>query len=355
MNVIKFFLLLLVIIIAVFSIVRKSVKDEKRDSRNSYTDANNALNNAILKMKPIVYTIYIGILAICLLFSSIYFTSEQEIGFTSMFGHNSVIEGPGMHFKVPFLSKKYVYDSTTKGMPIGYFEETDESMEEDSLMITSDFNFVNVDFYIEYRITDPIEYCYGSNDPEGILKNIAQAAIRNTVGQYSVDSVMTTGKSEIEIKVFDDIVKELEKHYTGLTVSNVTIQDSEPPTNEVANAFKEVENAKQNAETVINKAHEYENTQIPAAEAEAEQIKQAATATKTERTNAAKEEVAKFEALYAEYQNNPETVKQRLYYETLQEILPNMEVIIGKDSKVIYVKDSKESETKADVVTSGIE
>ncbi len=360
MGVIKFFLLLLVIIIAFFSIVRKSIKQEKGDSWNSHNDTNNALK-AILKMKPIVYGVYIGIVAISLLFGSIYFTSEQEIGFTSFFGHNTMIEGPGMHFKIPFLSQKHVYDSTTKGMPVGYVEATDETNAEDSLMITSDFNFVNIDFYIEYRIVDPIEYCYGSDNPEGVLENIAQAAIRNTVGQYDVDSVLTTGKSEIETKVYDEIIERIEEHHIGISVSNVTIQDSEPPTQEVNNAFKAVEDAKQGAETATNKAREYENEQIPAAEAKAEEVKQAATAAQTERINAAKEEVAKFEALFTEYQRNPETVKQRLYYEALQEVLPNMEIIIGKDAKVIYVKDGATNQTntissqKATVTVPGTE
>ena len=342
MGVIKFFLLLLVIIIAFFSVIQKSIKiNEKAEdehSWNTYRDSTKQLK-AILKIKPIVYGVYIGIVAISLLFGSIYFTNEQEIGFTSFFGHNTMIEGPGMHFKIPFLSQKHVYDSTTKGMPIGYVEGTDESNTEDSLMITSDFNFINIDFYIEYRIVDPIEYCYGSDDPEGVLKNIAQASIRNTVGQYDVDSVLTTGKSEIETKVYEEIIERIEEHHIGISVGNVTIQDSEPPTSEVNDAFKAVETAKQGAETTINNARKYANEQIPAAEAKAEEVKQAATATKTERTNAAREEVAKFNALFTEYQRNPETVKQRLYYEALQEVLPNMEIIIGKDAKVIYVKD----------------
>ena len=357
MGVIKFFLLLLVIIMAFFSIVRKSIKSNQKEeeSRNYYRDTTKELK-FILKLKPIVYGIYIGIVAISLLFGSIYFTNEQEIGFTSFFGHNTMIEGPGMHFKIPFLSQKHVYDSTTKGMPVGYVEGTDESNAEDSLMITSDFNFINIDFYIEYRIVDPIEYCYGSDDPEGVLKNIAQASIRNTVGQYNVDAVLTTGKSEIETKVYEEIIERIEEHHIGISVGNVTIQDSEPPTSEVNDAFKAVEPAKQGAETTINNARKYANEQIPAAEAKAEEVKQAATATKTERTNAAKEEVAKFEALFKEYQRNPETVKRRLYYEALQEILPNMEVIIGKDAKVIYIKDgvniqTNETSSKKNTVT----
>ena len=334
MLIVKILLAITVIVTAVFAVVRNLSKDENR-----YQDEREDLEK-ILKLRPFVYG-GIGVITLVIaLITGIYFTDEQDIGFTTMFGKNTMIDGPGMHFKVPFISEKHVYDATTKGMAIGYDEENNESEEADSLMITSDINFVNIDFYIEYRISDPIQYCYETNNPELLLKDIAMSAIRNTVGQYDVDSVMTTGKPEIESKVFDDIVAGLEDHSTGLTISNVTIQDSEPPTTEVATAFKDVENAKQNAETVVNKAHEYENTKIPAAEAEAEKIKQAANAAKTERVNQAKEEVAEFEALFTEYQKNPDTVKQRLYYEALEEILPNMEIIIGEDSKIVYIKGS---------------
>ena len=286
---------------------------------------------------PIAYGSFALIFVIVAIFSSLLITNEQQVGFTEMLGQTSLIDSAGLHFKVPFISHKYIYDGTTHGIAIGYDENTDESKTDDSLMITSDFNFVNIDFYLEYRISDPIEYRYGSQNPEEVLRNIAQSAIRNTVGQYDVDSVLTTGKSEIEMKVYEDIIAELDNHSLGLTVMNVTIQDSEPPTNEVANAFKEVENAKQGAESVINEAREYANTNLPAAEADAEAIKQKANASKTERVNAAKEEVANFEALFAEYSKNPETVKARLYYEALEEILPKMEIIISDDSNIVYV------------------
>ena len=167
------------------------------------------------------------------------------------------------------------------------------------------------------------------------------AAIRNTVGQVDVDSAMTTGKSEIESKVLDDIILELDKHQTGLTVSNISIQDTEAPTEEVQAAFKAVEDAKQGASTAVNEANKYTNERIPEAEAAASKIKSSAEATRTERVNQASEEVAKFNAIYDEYQKNPEVIKQRLYLDTLGEVLPNMEIVIG-DGKVIYVTGNGE-------------
>ena len=291
------------------------------------------------KIRIIVYGVLTGIFALLALVNAIFFTNEQQTAFTMRFGNPVMVENAGIHFKIPFVTRVYKYDATTKGMAIGYDPETDESKLEESLMITSDFNFVNTDFHIDYRISDPIEYEFGSNNPEGILRNMAQSSIRNTVGQYGVDAVITTGKGEIEAVVKNDIIEKLQQHSTGLSIVNVTIQDAEPPTKEVAKAFNDVENAKQDADTAINNAKKSEKEKIPNAEAEADKIIKTAQAVKMERINQANQEVAEFNALFKEFMQNPETVKKQLYYSTMKEILPNMEIIIGSDSKVVYVKN----------------
>ena len=292
------------------------------------------------KLVKIVKISLIGVLTIGIFIfvvtDSIFVTTEQEIGFTTFLGKNTQIENAGIHFKIPFLTEVHKMDGTTQGMPIGYTMDNDESVYEDSLMITSDFNFINMDFYVEYRISDPITYIYSTSNPEEFLENITLAAIRNTVGQVDVDQAMTTGKSEIEAKVLDNIIQELAKHTTGLTVTNISIHDTEAPTSEVQAAFKAVEDAKQGASTAENEANKYTNEKVPEAEAAASKIKSSAEATRTERINQANQEVAQFNAVYDEYQKNPEVIKQKLYLDTLGEILPNMEVIIG-DGKVIYV------------------
>lgn len=335
MGIIKFLFFLIILAVLFFIELKRIVKHmQKKTTEDTETEK---ICQMILRTKPFVLGGIVAIAVILGVYSSIFVTNEQQVGFTSTFGKNTIIEGAGIHLKAPFVSEKHLFDATTKGMAIGYTEENNETQSQESLMITSDFNFINIDFYLEYRITDPIEYYYGSSNPEELLRNIAQSSIRNTVGQYEVDAVMTTGKSEIEVTILESIVNELGNHKTGITITNITIQDAEPPTQEVAKAFQEVEDAKQNADTAFNQAQKYTNEKVPAAEAKAEAVKQAADAAKTERINAAKEEVATFEALYKEYQNNPNTVKNRMYFDALKEILPNLEVIIGKDSKVVYV------------------
>lgn len=145
--------------------------------------------------------------------------------------------------------------------------------------------------------------------------------------------------------VKEQIIEKLQDHSTGLTVERVVIQDAEPPTSEVSDAFKAVETAKQDAESNVNNAKAAEQTKIPAAEAEADQILKVAEAAKTERINQATQEVAEFEALYQEYMKNPDTVKKQLYLSMMEDILPEMEIIIGSDSKVIYVKNGQVTTT----------
>lgn len=341
--------LLLIIMLTVFTVMKNMVLVRKasQEENTRYYDDSLETMQFVLKLKPWILLGFGVIVIVIGLFTSIYSTNEKEIGFTSIFGKNELISSAGIHFKVPFISSKHVFDATTQGMAIGYAEETDESKTEDSLMITSDFNFINIDFYLEYRIIDPIQYYYCTDNPEGILENIAQSAIRNTVGRYSVDEVMTTGKGQIEIDVLNDIESELSNCETGLAVLNITIQDSEPPTKDVTKAFKDVEDAKQNADTAVNEANAYTNTQIPAAEAKAQKIKQDAEATKTVRINEAKEEVASFEALFSEYSLNPETVKNRMYLDALSEVLPNMKIIVAEDGQVIYVNNGNTEVTQS--------
>lgn len=325
-----FVLLVIALIISrtVFSAIISSSQKE-----DSYFDEDDAENSR--RIKKVISIVLCIVMLIVAIVSSIYVIGEQNLAIITTFGKAEAVSGTGMHFKIPFIQKVKKFDSTIQGFAIGYQEEDNETQENDSLMITTDFNFVNVDFYIEYRINDAIMYEYGSSDPVGTLKNIALASIRNTIGSYNVDDVLTTGKSEIQAVIKEDIMKELEKRQTGLMLVNVTIQDAEPPTTEVSQAFKSVENAKQQADTNRNNAEQYQNEQIPKATAEADAIIQEANATKQERINEANGEVALFNAMYEEYRKDPDTSKIRMYYEAMEELMPNLQIIVnGTDSEI---------------------
>jgi len=291
--------------------------------------------------------VIIAVLAVIVL-NSFYTITEQEAAVVTTFGIASPTTESGLHFKIPFVQQVQKVDTTIKGFPIGYDAQTNNSIEDESLMITSDFNFVNVDFYIEYRVTDPVKALYASENYEAVLKTIAQSCIRAEIGSYPVDSVITTGKSEIQSNIREKISTHLEQKDIGITLINLTIQDAEPPTAEVLEAFMNVESAKQGAETAVNNANKYRNEQIPAAEAEVDQILKEAESAKEARINEAQGQASRFNEIYNEYKKYPLITKQRMFYEAMEELLPDLKVIIdgsesGTTQKILPIEPLMES------------
>ncbi|MBR5474593.1 MAG: protease modulator HflK, partial [Lachnospiraceae bacterium] len=148
---------------------------------------------------------------------------------------------------------------------------------------------------------------------------------------YNVDSVLTTGKNEIQANIKEMLMDKLEQYKIGITLRDISIQDAEPPTMDVTYAFKAVETAKQGKDTAINNANKYANEVLPAAQANADMIIQAAEAEKAAKINEANGQTARFNSLYEEYKNYPLITKQRMFYETMEGLLPNMKVIIQSD------------------------
>ncbi len=277
------------------------------------------------KAKKIVLAVVILFVAGIVVSGSFYTIREEEQAVVCTFGSPQAVTTPGLHFKIPFIQTVDKVSTTINGFSIGYNSTGDG---EEAMMITSDYNFLHVDFYAEYRVTDPVKALYASEDPVEILKNIAQNCIRTTIGSYTVDSVLTTGKNEIQANIKQMIIDKLEVYDIGIQLVNITIQDAEPPTDAVSMAFKEVETAKQGKETSVNNANKYRNEKIPAAEAEADRIIQEAEAAKQERINEANGQVARFNALYEEYINYPEVTRRRMFYETMEDVLPGLKVVI---------------------------
>ena len=279
-------------------------------------------------LRVLIPIVVILVLAGAVFFNSFYELNEDEFAVITTFGRPSVVSTPGLKFKLPVIQQKTIVSKATHGLTIGYDQRTNASIASESVMITVDYNFVNVDFYVEYRVTDPVKFLYHSADPVGILKMLCQSYIRDTIGLYKVDDVITTGKSEIQAAIKDKILARLEQEDLGLALVSITIQDAEPPTVEVQEAFKAVETAKQGAETAINNANKYANEVMPAAEADADEIMQQAEAYKTARINEANGQASRFSQLYEEYSRYPEITRQRLFYEKISDIFPGMKVVI---------------------------
>lgn len=266
-----------------------------------------------------------------------YQIAEQEQAVLTTLGVPKAVTETGLHFKIPLIQRVEKVNTTIQGFPIGYSMNDDSVVEHEGIMITSDYNFIDVDFFVEYRIAEPVQYLYASEQPEDILKNIAQSSIRTVIASYTVDDVLTTGKSEIQAKIKEMILQKMEEEDIGIQLVNITIQDSEPPTQEVMLAFKAVETAKQGKETALNNANKYRNEQLPEAEAQADQIVKDAEAEKQVRINEAEAEVARFNAMYEEYVKNPLITKQRMFYETMEDVLPDLKLIIDNGEGVSKV------------------
>lgn len=302
-------------------------------------------------IKKFGWIVLLAIVVLILGGNSTYQINEQEQAVLVTLGKPQAVTDSGLHFKIPFIQKVIKVDTTIHGFGIGYDANTGMVVDADeSLMITSDYNFVNVDFFVEYKVTDPVKAVYNSQNPEMILKNMAQGCIRSVVASYDVDSVLTTGKSEIQATIKQLIVNKLEEQDLGIMLVNITIQDSEPPTTEVMEAFKAVETAKQGKETALNNANKYRNEEIPEAQAKADGIIKEAEAKKEQRINEATAQVARFNAMYEEYVKNPTVTRLRMFYEAMEDVMPDLKVIIvGTDGvETVLPLDSFTGDATAD-------
>ena len=306
---------------------------------NSYSGPNSGSNDPNTstpskgsRVKKVLVTIPVVMLLIVCAISSIYTIEEDQYAVIKTFGSVVVEETPGIKFKIPFIQSVKKVSKASKQFSVGYNIETDESIYKESFMITSDYNFVNVDFYFEYQITDPVKYFYAAEEPEVIVKNLAQSYIRDTVGSHEVDEVLTTGKYEIQTEVRTKLQERLDAEDIGIQITNAVIQDSEVPTSEVAQAFKNVEDAKQGMETAINNANADANTRLPQANAQADKIVKDAQAQKEALIAEAEGQASRFNSLYEEYKKFPLVTKERMFYETMEEVLPGMKVYITDGS-----------------------
>ncbi len=303
----------------------------------TYKWSPNGGNRQPIDWKKLGTKILIGVLAVIVLvgvLTCFYTVDDKQQAVVTTFGKVTDITDAGLHFKLPFgiQNVKKVDVNVYQKIELGYNTEGEGNYtvkNNESTMITGDYNIVNVDFFVEYKISNPERYLFSSNDPEMILRNLIQSQVRNVVGSTSVDAVLTDGKESIQMQVKELVTQILEEYDIGLTLVDVRIQDSEPPTQEVIEAFKAVETAKQKAETVVNDAKAYQNAQLPDAQAKADKLLQNAEYLRQKRINEANQQVAMFNAMYKEYAQNPEITRSRMYYEAISQILPGVKLYMN--------------------------
>lgn len=322
-------------------------KDKDKDKAKNKVkddDIDEVGSKRVKRAVNIVKFVIIAIILLSAVFDSYYYVNEQENAVVTMFGKVITTNTAGLYFKIPFIQKVQMVDVTTHGTGVGYTisnngQNITDTM--DGIMITSDFNLLNIDFYLEYKVSDPVAYLYNSNNPEEILRDIALSSIRSVVGNYTVDEAMTTAKSQIQSDVKEEMMRELSERDIGLQVINITVQDSEPPTDDIIAAFKSVETAKQGADTAKNNALQYQNKELPNATAQADRIRKDAEAQKATRIAEAEGQVARLDKIYEQYKLYPLITKKRMFYETMEEVLPSLKIIITDgETQEIYPIES---------------
>lgn len=274
-------------------------------------------------------------------FLSFYTVEPEEVGVVQRFGEYQRTAEPGLNFKVPFaetvqivpverqLKQEFGYRTLESGIQTQYQKQ---GYGGESLMLTGDLNLADVEWVVQYRIADPYNYLFKVRNPDNTLRDMSEAAMRQVVGNRTVNEVLTIGRASVAARV-QEILQELNTEYeTGVQIEQVVLQDINPP-DPVKPSFNAVNEAQQQRETLINQARSEYNRVIPRARGEAERSIQQAEGYATNRTNTALGEVAAFKELYTEYVRAPQVTKRRIYYETMQDLLPKIgnKVITDQD------------------------
>lgn len=274
----------------------------------------------------------IGGAVILMGFQSFYTVGPEEVGMIMRFGEYIRTAESGLRFKIPFveqarivpverqLKQEFGYRTVRADVESTYRKA---GYEGESLMLTGDLNLADVEWVVQYRIADPYQFLFKVRNPEQTLRDMSESAMRQVVGDRTVNEVLTVGRAEVALQVQSLLQALCDEYEMGLRIEQVVLQDINPP-DPVKPSFNEVNEAQQQRETLVNEALADYNRIIPRASGEAQQTIQQAEGYSIDRVNRAEGEVASFNALYNEYIKAPSITKKRIYYETMQEILPKV-------------------------------
>ncbi len=281
------------------------------------------------------------LIIIIILFSSLFQIRPEEVGVITRFGKYIRTVESGLNIKIPFLERVYkVPVERQQKLEFGFrtvkagiqSEFVKSGYSDESFMLTGDLNLADVEWVVQYRVDDPYLYLFKVRSPQTTLRDISESAVRQIVGDRTVDEVITVGRTEIATKV-EELIQQICIEYTiGIKIDQVVLQDVNPP-DPVKASFNAVNEAEQEKETLINQAKSEYNKVIPKASGQAEETIQKAEGYATERVNNALGESNRFNALYREYIKAPEVTKRRIYLETMESVLPKLGNKIITDEK----------------------
>ena len=280
-----------------------------------------------------IAAIVIGaLLLIAVLMTFSYTVGAESEGVVLRFGKFFKTVEPGLHFKLPLgidavtvlpirrqLKLEFGFSTAGYTNPI----QAGQDPEEEKSMVTGDLNAALVEWVVQYRIEDPRQYLFDVRNPEGTLRDLSEAAMREVIGDRTVDELITIGRQDIEIEALARMQELSKRYHLGIRVDQVQLKNVNPPS-QVQASFNEVNKAQQDRENAINIANGEYNKVIPKAKGQADQTIRGAEGYRFKRVNEAEGDVAAFSAVLQQYVKAPEITRTRLYLETMSEILPQM-------------------------------
>ncbi len=291
--------------------------------------------------KPIIFGLIILVIVWAL--SGLYRVLPDEQGVVLRFGKFVNTTQPGLNYHFPYPIESVLTPKVTKvnRMDIGFRSERDSGfgsgggvadVPEESLMLTGDENIVNIDFSVFWVIKDAGNFLFKIQDPEGTVKAAAETAMREVIARSDIQPILTEGRSIIETDTQAIIQEILDEYNSGIQITQVQTQKADPP-DQVIDAFRDVQAARADMERSKNEAEAYANDVIPRARGEAAKILQAAEAYKKEVVAKAEGEASRFLSIYNEYAQAKEVTQERMFLETMEEVLADInKIIIDKNS-----------------------
>jgi membrane protease subunit HflK len=298
------------------------------------TNGSGEVEGGIVKRFPRGIILY-AVLGAWILLSSFYIVNADEQGVVKRFGKYNRTQTPGVHFKLPWPIEEVQKPKVTevKRIEIGFVTidpgppASYKHIPEESLMLTGDLNIVSSEFIVQYRIKNAEEYLFNVKDVGTAIRDAAEAAKRQVVGDKEVDYVLTVGKAEIQEEVRSLLQAIMDSYGAGIHIVAVQLQDVEPP-KPVIGAFKDVASAKEDKDKFINQAEAYRNEIIPTAQGEAKKLLNEAEAYKAEKINRAEGEASRFTMILDESKKSEDVTRKRLYLETMESVLSGMDKFI---------------------------
>src|SRR5437762_10459829 len=283
------------------------------------------------------------LLLLALAWTSCYTVQAESEGVVLRFGKFLKTVEPGLHFKLPFGIDEVTVLPTRRQLKLefgfitpGYTnpDQPAKDAEEERSMVTGDLNAALVEWVVQYRIDDPKQYLFDVRNPAQTLRDLSEAAMREVVGDRTVDEVITIGRQDIEISGLARMQELASRYKLGIKVDQVQLKNVNPP-REVQASFNEVNKAQQDRENAINIANGDYNEAVPRARGQADQTVRGAEGYRFKRVNEAEGDIASFNAMLGQYIKAPEITRTRLYLETMQDVLPAMgpKIIIDDSMK----------------------